>query len=463
MNAPGTLWVREKNVLNGLNNRFADILQKVRGWGSLNEKNVQEGLRDMKRALLEADVNYKVVNAFMEKATAEAMGERVIRSVTPAQQFTKIIHDTLVSILGGESEWTGIDRGGISVVMLCGLQGSGKTTTAVKLAQYVDKTYNKKPLLVAADVYRPAAVQQLEMLARKAGYPVHGGEGDSPVRICKESIRKAAQESLGAVIIDTAGRLEMDQNMMAELTEIKKAVSPHEVFLVADSATGQSAVTVAQGFDQQLGLTGIILSRMDSDARGGAALSMAYVTGKGISFIGTGERVEDFERFHPRRIADRILNRGDVVSLVEKVQEDIDEEQASKLETKLRKNSFDLEDFLDQLRQIRKMGGLDKIMSMLPGGGMPGLPKKVNLNLSEDQLKHAEAIICSMTPYERLHHKFINGSRRKHIALGSGTSVFEVNRLLNNFDQMKKMMKKVKKGGVRDGASIQSLMQRMKR
>ncbi len=449
-------------MLNGLNNRFADILQKVRGWGSLNEKNVQEGLRDMKRALLEADVNYKVVKAFVDRATAEAMGERVLRSVTPVQQFTKIIHDALVNILGGESRETTLSRGGISVVMLCGLQGSGKTTTAVKLARYIDKTFDKRPLLAAADVYRPAAVQQLEMLSRKAGYPVYTGDGKNPVRICREAVRHAGQESLGAVIIDTAGRLEMDQAMMSELEKIKKEVSPQEVFLVADAATGQSAVTVAQGFDQRLGLTGIILSRMDSDARGGAALSMSYVTGQGIAFIGTGERIEDFEWFHPERIAGRILDRGDVVSLVEKVQEDLDEEKARILEKKLRKNSFDLEDFLDQLRQIRRMGGLENIMGMLPGGMMPGLPKKVNLNPDENQMKHAEAIICSMTPRERVHHKIINGSRRKRIALGSGTSVYEVNRLLGNFEQMKKMMKKVKKGGIPGTASSQAFLRQMR-
>jgi signal recognition particle subunit SRP54 len=452
-------------VLNALNDRFSEIFQKIRGWGSLNEKNIQEGLRDVKRALLEADVNYKVVKAFVEQAGSKALGEKVLKSVTPVQQFTKIINDALVRILGSEGSQFSVNRGGISVIMLCGLQGSGKTTTAVKLGRFLEKSFGKKPLLVAADVYRPAAVQQLEMLGTRAGYQVFKGDGRKPVAICTQALRAARQEGCGAVVIDTAGRLEIDESMMSELERIKKAVSPHEILLVADAATGQSAVSVAQGFDQRLGISGIILSRMDSDARGGAALSMSYVTGRGIKFIGTGEKIEDFERFHPERIAGRILNRGDVVTLVEKVQEDIDEDKAKKLEQKMRRNAFDLEDFLDQLKQIKKMGSLEKLMGM-----MPGLPKKLNLNFDEKKLKHAEAIINSMTPYERSHYKMINGSRRKRIALGSGTSVFEVNRLLGSFDQMKKMMKKMKGGLLKAGQGpqgmntqgLESLMQKMR-
>jgi signal recognition particle subunit SRP54 len=435
--------VREKAVLNALNDRFSDIFQKIKGWGSLNEKNIQEGLRDIRRALLEADVNYKVVKTFIEGASREALGEKVLRSVTPLQQFTKIVNDYLVDILGGEFEDLHVSGGGLSVVMLCGLQGSGKTTTAVKLGKYLEKTFNKKPYFVAADVYRPAAVEQLTLLAGRSGYPVFHAEGRDPVTQCVEGVKEAKRGGFGAVIIDTAGRLEIDEEMMKELQEIKRAVSPAEVLLVADAATGQSAVTVAGAFNEKLGVTGIVLSRMDSDARGGAALSMSHVTGRRVKFIGTGEKVGDLERFHPQRIAGRILDRGDIVTLVEKVQEDVDLREAKKLEQKIRKNTFDLEDFLGQLKQIRKMGSLESVLGMLPG--VP--KKKMNLSLDDDQIRHTEAIILSMTPHERSHHKMINGSRRKRIALGSGTSVYEVNRLLSSFEQMKKMMKKIGKGG----------------
>ncbi len=431
-------------MLDTLSGRLTEVLKKVRGWGSLTESNIREVLRDIKLALLEADVNYKVVKAFMDGATAEALGEKVLKSLKPAQQFSKIVHDYLVEVLGGENRELSTKHG-LSIYMLCGLQGSGKTTTAVKLADFVMKNKDKKPLLVAADVYRPAAVQQLEMLAGKSGFPVFTGDGKSPVNICMEGLKYARSESFGAVIIDTAGRLEIDGEMMDELVRIRDGLRPHEILLVADAATGQAAVNVAQGFDDSLGLTGIILTRMDSDARGGAALSMAHITGKHIKFIGTGEKVEDFEKFHPDRIAGRILNMGDVVTLVEKVQADVDLEEAKKLEKKIRKNTFDLADFLDQLKQLRKMGPLENILEMVPG-----LPKKAGISVDETELTRIEAIINSMTKYERAHFKVINGSRRKRIALGSGTSVYEVNRLLNNFQQMKKMMKKFK-GGKRGG------------
>jgi len=438
-------------MLHSLNDRFSQIFKKVKGWGSLNEKNIKDGFRDVKLALLEADVNYKVVKEFIDGATSEALGEKVLKSVTPAQQFTKIVYDYLVRILGGEAKELAISSGGLSILMLCGLQGSGKTTTAVKLAKFVENNYNKKPLLVAADIYRPAAVKQLEILAEKNGYVAFKKENSDPVSICLDALKFAKQGSYGAVIIDTAGRLEIDEKMMRELSEIKKKVHPHEILLVADAATGQVAVTVAQGFNEQIGITGLILSRMDSDARGGAALSMSHITGKHIKFIGTGEKVADFEKFYPSRIAGRILNRGDIVTLVEKVQSDLDVEKAKKLEKKIKKDTFDLSDFLDQLKQIQKMGPLENILGMIPG-----LPKKANLKIDEKEVKHTEAIINSMTLYERAHYKVINGSRRKRVALGSGTSVYEVNRLLNNFQQIKKLMKKFKKGGV---TSLSSLMQ----
>jgi len=428
----------------------------MKDWGSLNEKNIREGLRDIKLALLEADVNYKVVKEFIDGATTEALGEKVLKSVTPAQQFTKIVHDYLMKILGDTTHGLEVGSGGISNLMLCGLQGSGKTTTAVKLARFIESKYNKKPLLVAADVYRPAAIQQLQLLGEKNGIHTFTLEKEKPVRICTEAVKFARENSYGAVLVDTAGRLEMDDEMMRELDFIKKAVRFHEILLVADAATGQAAVKIAQGFDEAIGITGLILSRMDSDARGGAALSMSHITGKHIKFIGTGEKVDDFEQFHPDRIAGRILDMGDIVSLVEKVQTDFNLEKAQKLEKKIKKASFDLNDFLDQLRQLQKMGPLENVLEMIPG-----MPKKTPVKVDEGELKRAEAIINSMTPHERAHYKLINGSRRKRIALGSGTTVYDVNRLLNNFDQMKKLMKKFRRGGLPRGNALSSLMQGM--
>ena len=425
----------------------------MKDWGSLNEKNIREGLRDIKLALLEADVNYKVVKEFIDGATTEALGEKVLKSVTPAQQFTKIVHDYLVKILGDTTHGLEVGSGGISNLMLCGLQGSGKTTTAVKLARFIESKYNKKPLLVAADIYRPAAIQQLQLLGEKNGIHTFTLEKEKPVRICTEAVKFARENSYGAVLVDTAGRLEMDDEMMRELDFIKKAVRFHEILLVADAATGQAAVKIAQGFDEAIGITGLILSRMDSDARGGAALSMSHITGKHIKFIGTGEKVDDFEQFHPDRIAGRILDMGDIVSLVEKVQTDFNLEKAQKLEKKIKKASFDLNDFLDQLRQLQKMGPLENVLEMIPG-----MPKKTPVKVDEGELKRAEAIINSMTPHERAHYKLINGSRRKRIALGSGTTVYDVNRLLNNFDQMKKLMKKFRRGGLPRGNALSSLM-----
>ena len=440
-------------MLNTLSGRLSDILKKMKGWGSLNEKNIQDGLRDIKLALLEADVNYKVVKEFIDGASAEALGEKVLKSVTPAQQFTKIVHDYLVDILGGSTHDLEVGSGGISHFMLCGLQGSGKTTTAVKLARFIELKFNKKPLLVAADVYRPAAIQQLQLLGEKSGIHTFILDKAHPVKICTEAVKHARENSYGAVLVDTAGRLELDDEMMSELQAIKKAVRFHEILLVADAATGQAAVKIAQGFDESVGITGLILSRMDSDARGGAALSMSHITGKHIKFIGTGEKVDDFEQFHPDRVAGRILDMGDIVSLVEKVQTDFDLEKAKKLEKKIKKATFDLNDFLDQLRQLQKMGPLENVLEMIPG-----MPKKTPVKVDGGELKRTEAIINSMTPHERAHYKLINGSRRKRIALGSGTTVYDVNRLLNNFDQMKKLMKKFRRGGIPRGNSLSSLM-----
>ena len=443
-------------MLNSLSDRLSEVLKKIKGWGSLTEKNIRDGLREIKLALLEADVNYKVVKEFIDGATKEAMGEKVIKSLTPAQQFTKVVHDYLVKILGEKAHDMNIKTGGISNIMLVGLQGSGKTTTAVKLAKFVLENFNKKPLLVAADIYRPAAIEQLVSLAGKNGFEVFKEDGKKPEKITGDAYKYAKDHGYGAIIVDTAGRLELDEDMMEELKRIKKVLKPDEILLVADAATGQAAVSVAEGFNRELGITGIILSRMDSDARGGAALSMSYITGKYIKFIGTGEKIEDFEKFYPDRIADRILNMGDVVSLVEKVQKEYDIEKAKKLEKKIKKDNFDLNDFLDQIKQLKKMGPLENILEMIPG-----MPKKLNLKVDERDLKRTEAIINSMTPEERAHYKIINGSRRKRIALGSGTTVFEVNRLLNNFQQMKKMMKKFSKNkGRMSGDMFSSLMGR---
>jgi signal recognition particle subunit SRP54 len=442
-------------VLTTLTQKLAGVFKKVRGWGSLTESNIKEGIRDIRLALLEADVSYKVVKSFIDKVTEEAKGEKVLKSLTPSQQFTKVVHDNLVELLGGVPADLGIKSGGISVIMVVGLQGSGKTTTCTKLARWVEHNYNKKPLVVAADPYRPAAVEQLTLLGSKSGIAVFRKENKCPPEICVEALRYASENSFGAVIIDTAGRLEIDETMMDELVEIKKQVKPQEILLVADAATGQVAVTVAQGFHERIGITGIVLSRMDSDARGGAALSMSYITGRTVSFIGTGEKIEDFERFYPDRIASRILEMGDVVTLVEKVQQEVDVERAKKLEKKIKKATFDLNDFLDQLKQLKKMGPLENILDLIPG-----VPKKANIQFDESQLVRTEAIINSMTPKEREHYKIINGSRRKRIALGSGTNVYEVNRLLNSFSQMKKMMKKMGKGGGRRGNMLSSFMNR---
>jgi signal recognition particle subunit SRP54 len=442
-------------MLSSLSDRLSLIMKKVKGWGSLNEKNIRDGLREIKLALLEADVNYKVVKEFIDGATESALGEQVLKSLTPAQQFTKVVHDYLVKILGETHDDLAIRSGGLSVIMLVGLQGSGKTTTAGKLARFVQKNFNKKPVLIAADIYRPAAVRQLELLCEKNGLLLYKEEGADPVAICMSGLKYAAENSCGAAIIDTAGRLELDEMMMEELVEMKKKVHPHELLLVADAATGQAAVSVAKGFEAKLGITGLILSRMDSDARGGAALSMTYITGKHIKFIGTGEKIDDFERFFPERIANRILNMGDIVSLVEKVQNEVDLEQVQKLEKKIKKDTFDLDDFLKQIKQLKKMGPLENLIDMIPG-----MPKKALFQIDDRNIKRTEAIIQSMTGKERENYKIINGSRRKRIAIGSGTNVFEVNRLLNNFSQMKKMMKKIGKGGELRRGELSSLLGR---
>jgi len=440
-------------LLDKLTDRLSGVIKKIRGWGSINEKNIQDALREVRLALLEADVNYKVVKRFIDEVSKEAIGEKVLKSLTPAQVFTKIVYDNLVQLLGGRAKPINVSPGQFFRVLLVGLQGSGKTTTVVKMGKYLKENYHVNPLIVAADIYRPAAVKQLELLSSRIGLEVYYREGLNPVKIAEKAASYARKNNFSGLIVDTAGRLEIDDEMMNELVMIEKAIKPDEILLVADAATGQAAVSIAQGFDEKLGITGIILSRMDSDARGGAALSMAYITGKQIRFIGTGEKIADFDLFYPDRIAQRILNMGDILTLVEKVQKDIDLEEAKKLEKKLKKNKFDLEDFLQQIKKIRKMGPIEELLEMIPG-----FSGKLKFKIDERELKKAEAIINSMTPEERANYKIINGSRRKRIAMGSGTTVFDVNRLLNNFQQMKKMMKKMGKGGKLRSGDLSSLL-----
>ncbi len=431
-------------MLEELTSKLESTFRRLRGYGKLTEKNIDDSLKEIRRALLEADVNYKVVKDFIASVKEKAIGEEVLRSVTPGQMIVKIVHDEMVRLLGGTTAT--IRTAGIppTIIMLTGLQGSGKTTFAAKLARYLQKK-NRKPMLVAADVYRPAAIQQLKILGRSINVPVYDeGVGD-PVKIAFNSISQARQQMLDTVILDTAGRLHIDEQMMQELVNIKNRIRPHEILFVADGMTGQDAVNTAQQFAERLNFDGVILTKMDGDARGGAALSIKAITGKPIKFIGVGEKVDDIEQFHPDRMASRILGMGDVVTLVEKAQETIDKEKAEKLEKKLRKAEFDLEDFLDQLQQIKKMGSLESILKMIPGVGS----QLKNAQVDEKNLVRVEAIINSMTKEERRNPKILNGSRRKRIAMGSGTRVQDVNALMRQFEQMKKMMKQMNKKSFR--------------
>ena len=425
-------------MLEKITNTFGGIVKKLSGKSTITEKNIEDTVEEIKMALLEADVNLRVVRRFVNSTIEEAKGEKVLRAVNPGQQFTKIIYDKMVSMLGDTKQdlhLKGPDTQ--SVILMLGLQGAGKTTAAHKLAARLLKE-GRKPLLVACDLVRPAAVEQLTQLGEKIGVPVYKENSKDAVKNAKDSILFAKKTGCDTVIIDTAGRLQIDEEMMAELVKIKKATDPCEVLLVADAMTGQNAVDIAKSFDEQLGLTGVILTKFDSDARGGAALSLKTITGKPILFIGTGEKTEDFEIFHPDRIASRILGMGDVVSLVEKAQETVDEEAALKLQKKLQRNEFTLQDMLEQFQQVKKMGNMQSIMDMIPG--MSGMDAS---QMDFSSLKKNEAIIQSMTYKERLNHLIIGPSRRKRIAKGSGTSVAEVNKLIKQFEKTKLMMKKV--------------------
>lgn len=425
-------------MLEKLTNTFGGIVKKISGKSTITEKNIEDTVEEIKMALLEADVNLRVVRRFVNSTIEEAKGEKVLRSVNPGQQFTKIIYDKMVSMLGDtkvDLHLKGPDTQ--SVILMLGLQGAGKTTAAHKLAARLLKE-GRKPILAACDLVRPAAVEQLSQLGEKIGVPVYKENSKDAVKNAKESIDFARKNGYDTVIIDTAGRLQIDEEMMAELIKIKKATNPVEILLVADSMTGQNAVDIAKTFDEQLGLTGVILTKFDSDARGGAALSLKTITGKPILFIGTGEKTEDFEIFHPERIASRILGMGDVVSLVEKAQETVDAETALKMQKKLQRNEFTLQDMLEQFQQVKKMGNMQSIMDMIPG--MSGVDAS---QMDFSSMKKNEAIIQSMTYKERLNHLIIGPSRRKRIAKGSGTSVADVNKLLKQFEKTKLMMKKV--------------------
>ena len=425
-----------------LTQRLTAIFDRLRGYGRLTEENIQEALREVRVALLEADVNFKVVKAFVEGVRARAVGQDVLQSLTPGQQVVKVVHDELMELLGGSGHRLAMAPHPPTVIMLMGLQGSGKTTSAAKLARHFQRQ-GQHPLLAAADVYRPAAVEQLRALGAQLQIPVVGSAGQKPLEICQEALRAAADRGLSPVILDTAGRLHIDEPMLEELKMLKREVHPHHVLLVADAMTGQDAVTMAERFNSAVGIDAVIMTKLDGDARGGATLSIRQVTGRPIAFVGTGEKPDALEPFHPDRMASRILGMGDVVSLVEKAQAGVDQAKAEELARKIREESFTLEDFADQLKQLRSMGPLGELMQMIPFfKGAKGVPTE--LKGEEGELRRYEAIIGSMTPQERLEPQIINGSRRSRIARGSGTSVQDVNRLLKQYAQLKKMMRGLK-------------------
>jgi len=432
----------------GLADRLQKTLQRVRGKGKVTEADVKEMMREVRLALLEADVNFKVVKDFVKRVSERAIGQEVLQSLTPGQHVVKVVQEELTALMGGEQSKIAVSNRPPTVIMMVGLQGAGKTTTTGKLANLLRKKYNRKPLLVAADIYRPAAIKQLQTLGKQLDMPVFSlGDQVSPVEIAKQAIQHAKDEHLDYVLIDTAGRLHIDEGLMEELEQIKELSKPDEIFLVVDAMTGQDAVNVAQSFNDQLGLTGAVLTKLDGDTRGGAALSIRAVTNTPIKFVGLGEKLDAFEPFHPERMASRILGMGDVLTLIEKAQENVDQEKAKELEQKLRNASFTLDDFLDQLSQVKKMGPLGDILKMMPGANkIKGLN---DLQIDDKQIAHVEAIIQSMTKQEKIQPDIINSSRRKRIAKGSGRPVQEINRLLKQFEEMKKMMKMM--GGAQKG------------
>jgi len=441
----------------GLSERLQGTMTKIKGKGKVNEADVKEMMREVRFALIEADVNLKVVKEFVKKVSERAIGQDVMDSLTPGQQVVKIVKDELTELMGGEERKIEFSTKQPTVIMMVGLQGAGKTTTSGKLANLLRRKHNRKPLLVAADVYRPAAIQQLETIGKQLSLPVFSkGTELSPVEIARQAIEHAKAEHLDTVIIDTAGRLHVDEALMQELKDIRALKEPDEIFLVVDSMTGQDAVNVAQNFDEAIGITGVVLTKLDGDTRGGAALSIRTVTQKPIKFVGMGEKLDALEAFHPERMASRILGMGDMLSLIEKAQSSVDEEKAKELEEKFRTSTFTFDDFLEQMSQVKQMGPLDEILKMLPGANkIKGLE---NAKVDESQMDRVEAIIYSMTKKEKTTPEIINANRKKRIAKGSGTTIQDVNRLLKQFEDMKKMMKQMsgmntKKGKKKMGMS----------
>jgi signal recognition particle subunit SRP54 len=429
-------------MFDSLSGKLQNAFKNLRGLGKISEANVADSLREVRMALLEADVNFKVARDFIERVKTKAVGTEVIQSLHPGQQIIKIIHDELVELLGSSNASLNLS-GNPACVLMAGLHGSGKTTSSAKLAKYLLKQ-GRTPLLVAADVYRPAAMDQLETLARQIEIPAFVQKGETDViKIARGAMEFAKANNRNTLIFDTAGRLQIDEPLVQELVRLRDFIKPQEILLVLDAATGQEAVNVATHFDQALNITGSILTKLDGDARGGAALSMKAVTGKPIKLMGTGEKLEDFEPFHPERMASRILGMGDVVSLVERAAEAVDEDEAKRMEEKMRKGQFTLEDFLEQLRGMKKLGSLESIVGMLPGGSE--MLKGADMAKQEKEFKHMEAMICSMTPKERQTPQILNASRRIRIAKGSGVTVSELNTMLNKFGQMQQMMKKMGK------------------
>ncbi len=422
----------------GLSEKLSSVFKRLKGRGKLTEADVKEAMREVRLALLEADVNYKVVKDFVAKVTERAVGEDVLQSLTPGQQVIKIVNDELVALMGDGTARIEFPSKPPCIIMMCGLQGSGKTTHAAKLAKYF-KDMGKRPLLVACDVYRPAAIDQLCVVGKKADVKVFEMGQINPVTIAKEAVSHAKDHGNDVVILDTVGRLHIDEALMNELKAIKAETSPNEIMLVVDAMTGQDAVNVAKAFDDALGIDSVLMSKLDSDTRGGAALSVLAVTGKPIKFVGTGEKLEDFEPFHPDRMASRILGMGDMLTLIERAQSTFDEQNSQKLAERIKENSFDMNDLLDQMKQIQKMGPIKQILGMLPGVGN----KLDDVDVDDNQVKRIEAIILSMTPAERAKPSLINPPRKRRIAAGSGNTVADVNRLLKQFEEMQKMMKQL--------------------
>lgn len=444
-------------MFENLSDRLERSFKAIKGQSRISELNVAETIKDIRKALLDADVNYKISKSFTETVKEKALGQNVLTAVQPGQMMTKIVHDELIALMGGQMQDINL-KGNPCVILIAGLQGSGKTTFAAKLANQLKNKKGKQPLLIAGDVYRPAAIDQLKVLGEQINVPVYTEEGNmNPVKIAKAGIKFAKQNGQNLVIVDTAGRLAIDEEMMKEISEVKNAINPQETLFVVDSMTGQDAVNTAKEFNDRLDFDGVVLTKLDGDTRGGAALSIKAVVNKPIKFVGTGEKIDALDVFHPDRMADRILGMGDIVSLVEKAQEQFDAEEARKLQKRIAKNQFDFNDFLNQIQQIKKMGNMKDLAGMIPGVG-----KAIkNMDFDDDTFKGIESIIQSMTPQERENPIVLNGSRRKRIAEGSGTSVQEVNKLIKQFDETRKMMKMM--SGGKNMANLMNNMQRMRR